>query len=425
MRPELTPLQIAFTDNPLVGGSFLTARLTALKVIGKYIWLLFFPVHLSADYSYNQIPLFTGNLRTWGDWQVAFTALVIGAVGLLAVYSWRRDRRWLFFIGLGALGLAPVSNIAKLIGTIMAERFLYIPAVAFAGCMVLTGLLVVHRFPSAERRVIPVIALLITLTFCIRTWARNSDWATSRTMWASMAKTVPNSYKAHAFFFGSTIDEALNDCEAALAIVRPLPDRMSTPVPYINAGVAYRKKGEAVAQTSPADAARWYHRSLDTLFEGQRIARAVGFRHSDLDEQLGVTYTRLRDYSLAIRALRDAQRLDTKEEMTRELSDAYVQSGDTHNGEIALWEGILADPGNQHISGWLLDLYQRSEAGSCALQPQPGGWAMNPSCPLVHDELCSASAAVFRNFQGRGLAPQAAELRNAGISQFGCSAELY
>jgi hypothetical protein len=44
------------TDNPLFTTDFLTARLTALKVLGKYLALLVWPWPLSADYSYNQIP---------------------------------------------------------------------------------------------------------------------------------------------------------------------------------------------------------------------------------------------------------------------------------------------------------------------------------------------------------------------------------
>jgi protein O-mannosyl-transferase len=50
-----------FVDNPLVGADFLTARLTAAKVIIKYIGLLLWPRSLSWDYSYNQVPL-----TTWG-----------------------------------------------------------------------------------------------------------------------------------------------------------------------------------------------------------------------------------------------------------------------------------------------------------------------------------------------------------------------
>ena len=69
---------VAFTDNPLVGADFWTARLTAVKVLGKYLWLLFWPARLSCDYSYNQIPLVSWSLNRWEDWQ-AIVALVVYA----------------------------------------------------------------------------------------------------------------------------------------------------------------------------------------------------------------------------------------------------------------------------------------------------------------------------------------------------------
>ena len=47
-----------FGDNPLVGADFWTARMTAVKVIGRYLTLLAWPAQLSFDYSFNEIPLF-------------------------------------------------------------------------------------------------------------------------------------------------------------------------------------------------------------------------------------------------------------------------------------------------------------------------------------------------------------------------------
>ena len=52
--PELVG---SFYDNPLLYADFFTARLTAIKVLGEYVWLLLWPVRLSCDYSYNQIPV--------------------------------------------------------------------------------------------------------------------------------------------------------------------------------------------------------------------------------------------------------------------------------------------------------------------------------------------------------------------------------
>ena len=90
--------------------------------------LLFWPGRLSADYSYNQIPLIhAGDLGA-----LAGVAVCIGvaAVGIGAFF---RNKPVFFFVGLFFVALAPVCNVFLKIGTIMAERFLYLPALGFAG----------------------------------------------------------------------------------------------------------------------------------------------------------------------------------------------------------------------------------------------------------------------------------------------------
>ena len=53
----LPAAQPVYVDNMIKAAGFWTARLTALKVIGLDLWLLAWPLDLSSDRSYNQIPL--------------------------------------------------------------------------------------------------------------------------------------------------------------------------------------------------------------------------------------------------------------------------------------------------------------------------------------------------------------------------------
>ncbi len=65
---------IPFADNPLVNAGFWTARLTAIKVIGHFLGLFLWPAHLSADYSFNAVPIFGGQASNWEDVQGAHRA---------------------------------------------------------------------------------------------------------------------------------------------------------------------------------------------------------------------------------------------------------------------------------------------------------------------------------------------------------------
>ena len=95
-----------FVDNPLTGASFVIARLTALKVLAKYVWLLVWPGTLSWDYSYNQVPLVRQVARQ--DWA---RFLTVGAALAIAVVLFRKNRLCFFFIGFALVAIAPVSNL--------------------------------------------------------------------------------------------------------------------------------------------------------------------------------------------------------------------------------------------------------------------------------------------------------------------------
>jgi tetratricopeptide (TPR) repeat protein len=415
-RPDIAPLHIPFTDNPLVGADFWTARLTAFKVIGKYIALLLFPGRLSSDYSYHQIPVDV-------DWQVAAALAACIAIAGLAVYGWRKDRRWFFFIALGAIGLAPTANLAKLIGTIMAERFLYVPAMGFAGCLVLTILAVSRRFPKPEQ-VLAVAVTVFCLAFGWRTYARNLDWADQRSMSQGMVAAAPGSYKGHAFYFGS-LDDSVRHVEVALRILQGLPDEQNSPVAYINAGKWFRDKGQTLASAAPSESAAWFQRSLEVLLHGQRILKAIHQSRFEIDEQLGLTYSKLGNYPNALEAFQTALRQNFTEDLTREVSATFLQMGNVYQAEVALWRGLLMAPDNRHFAAWLIDIYARSDPGSCALQSQSATRNVNLACAMVREQACAASAGVARMFREAGQQSASVQFRDAGIAQFGCAAGQY
>jgi len=62
------PAEFPFVDNPITGADFWTGRLTAIKVLARYLWLTICPLKLSADYSYAEIPLAHGSLEDWIAW---------------------------------------------------------------------------------------------------------------------------------------------------------------------------------------------------------------------------------------------------------------------------------------------------------------------------------------------------------------------
>ena len=195
---------IDYADNPLVRAGFWTARLTAVKVVGKCLWLFLWPARLSADYSYNAVPLFGWRFSNWEDAKALIAlAVMLGAalLALLLAVRWRRTGKpLLFFLLFFFVALSPISNLIVLIGSIMAERFLYLPSVGLAGCIV-AAVYALGRRRSLQRRVAAPFGWaalgLVSLVFTARTHIRNFDWQDSLTLWTSAVDVCPGSAKPH------------------------------------------------------------------------------------------------------------------------------------------------------------------------------------------------------------------------------------
>jgi tetratricopeptide (TPR) repeat protein len=436
----------AFIDNPLVAADFWTARLTAVRVIGKYLWLLVWPVRLSADYSYNQIPVFAWHFRTWGDWATLVTLAISGVSLVLALLTRRRSPALFFFILMFFAALAPTSNVFLLIGTIMAERFLYLPAICLAGCLALGIGAVAGRMAPTSGRVFTVAAMVsVSLCFAGRTFARNFDWLNDHTLWTAAAEAAPDSYKPYNGLAAQALAAKPPDLDAAaaatdreLAVLNSMPVELGSARPYATAGSAYRKKGDAA--NSAAEKAVWYRKGLAALERGQQVDRFEGRRIEAMSAargervrsgwdplylDLGLTYLRLDDPKSAVDAFAYGRSLSTAPEFFEQMSHAYRALGDRRQAAISLLEGLVYDPSWTGFASQLADLYKETEPGSCALRQSGNGESLDLACPLVHDELCTASRNIQRLHVQRAEADKAGAIANSAVRELGCPAELF
>lgn len=437
----------AFVDNPLVGGDFWTARFTALKVLGKDLWLLVCPIHLSADYSYNQIPL-----ATWHDWRVLASLVVCAALTVGAVIGYRRQKAACFFIVLLFAALAPTANIFMLIGTISANRFLYLPAAAAAGLLTIALAAAARRLPRSRSIFSAAIALLCTV-FAVRTFARNFDWYDNASLWNSTVKTAPNSVRSYRSLADDALarkdyDRAIGEAERAVAIVDSLPDNLNYYQAYATLGTAYLAKGISVAPSTPdassvntPQSEEWYRKALAALLRARRIDRAAAEQIRDysaaagktiayggyypLYADLGHTYARLKDFPAAIGAYREALVLHPDANLYDEISASYRAMHDSRQSEIALLEGVLFDLRNTRLAAELVEVYRRSDPESCAVQVTNGSPSLNFACPMVREQMCQAARNVVQLHRDRGDQPAATQMLRSAIGALGCPAAMF
>jgi tetratricopeptide (TPR) repeat protein len=189
-----------FGDNPMISAGFWTARLTAIKVIGKYLWLFIWPVRLSPDYSYNALPLFGWHPAQWEDAKALIALGFCVGAAVLAGRWYHTNKPLFFFLTFFFVALAPTSNLAILIGSIMAERFVYLPSIGLAGCVVAAIWALSRQVPHKrllDMRAVWITVALLCLACAARTYARNSDWLDDRTLWSSAEDVCPGSAKVH------------------------------------------------------------------------------------------------------------------------------------------------------------------------------------------------------------------------------------
>jgi tetratricopeptide (TPR) repeat protein len=237
-----THLEILFLQNPLAGAGFWTARLTAVKVIGKLAWLFVWPARLSADYSFNAVPLFAWRL----DWEdaAALVALALCLTGALAAVRWRRSHRAAsFFIAFFFVAIAPTANLVMPIGSIMAERFFYLGSIGLAGCAVAALRLLGRRLSRrglTARQVLWSATGLLCLAFGARTYARNLDWRDARALWTSAVRISPAAVLAHnnlgtVWMAMGRLPDAMAEFQTALRILPTCADA------HFNLGLALLK----------------------------------------------------------------------------------------------------------------------------------------------------------------------------------------
>lgn len=240
--------EIAWLDNPLAHTS-LAARIgTASMILVDSLAQMIAPLQLAADYSYAQIPL-VGSLADPRLW------IALGVLAAAGGVLWELRRSTPAAAGGALFFLAAFSLTANLlfpIGTIRAERLLYLPSVGF--CLV-AGAGAAWALARNPRGALAVIAMVV-LVFGARTWARNGEWHSDETLFAATLQASPRSAKVH-HNLGALREEAHDWREAALWFRRALAIYPDYDDAAFGIGHSFDRRD------MKAGAMRWYGRALE------------------------------------------------------------------------------------------------------------------------------------------------------------------
>ena len=280
----INPGSVTMLDNPLIAASSWQRIATAIKIIGNYLALLLFPIRLSADYSFNQIPVST---TFFAPGLLCSLFLIVITLGL-AFWCSRRVRILSFSIFFFFITVSVTSNLLIIIGTIMAERLLYIPSLGFCifvvalGQTSLAGVLQKRRIFCSYSLLIIITLLLISL-YAMRTWIRNEDWRDEAHLFSGVVRNAPESARGHnqmavVHFQNGDYEMALKEAKRAVEIH---PDYKEA---HYCLGTTYNKIGH-------------YDKAIVELTRAIRIHH----RYPSALLNLGISYHYLKQYDKAIK----------------------------------------------------------------------------------------------------------------------------
>lgn len=182
-------------NNPFINASSEQRLATILLSWLYYLRLFFVPIHLSYDYNYNQIPL-----TNFTDWKVILSVCIHLALIVVALYFYKRKSIYSFAILFYFITFSILSNFFFNIGTIFADRFIFIPSIGFCIMVVIFGFSLCEKLISTGkekfiRGTVFTFFLIIFLLFSIRNIARCRDWKDNNTLFIADTEGAPNSAK--------------------------------------------------------------------------------------------------------------------------------------------------------------------------------------------------------------------------------------
>lgn len=175
---------------------------TIFYTLWKYVQLLFVPHPLTHDYYPKQIPM-----MTFGSPGALLGLVLYGFLAWYVLSGFRRRDPVRFGILFYLLTISIVSNIVFPVGTMMGDRFAFMPSVGF--CIAISALLL--QFFGKNLRVALGVLSAVLLLFSLKTLMRNPDWASNETLFFADAKVSVNSAKIHNACGGVLFDRAVKE----------------------------------------------------------------------------------------------------------------------------------------------------------------------------------------------------------------------
>lgn len=444
---------------PLLGMSYFECKMTAIKIMGRLLMLLTWPQNLCSDYSYSEIPNFSYTFKQgWHDVQAILALIALLGIAYLAYKLYTRNRPAFFMIGFFFAASLPTSNFFLTIGSVMAERFMYLPLMGFTGIVALGVFALAKKIFETLKvydeddfpwySVIPSVLLSIVLVvYGIRTYLRNPVWKNDRALWEDAITKSPNAFRCYQSLAFALYEEGLLDGvparnvdrrengsdtrgmialdEAGIKIVSKLPNQLNSSRMYLHLGMYYQLKADTLCTPGPnetlqipPEAIELYKKSILTLEDGIKVDRAFNELNKIKQKNRGdppelindaglgpiygtlaMAYARLGMTNEALLRLYYGMQLDpTDADNYARLGMIQFQNRDYDNAAIGMIQAVLLDGARNDVWGYLPRAYLQLNSPAAILTAPGGRYQLNTGDPRLNEHMFEAYRRYIRTF---------------------------
>jgi tetratricopeptide (TPR) repeat protein len=363
---------------------------------------------------------------------------LLACLGGLALLPWARRRHppLSFFLAFFAIAFLPVSNLLFPIGTILAERLLYLPSVGLVGAVAVVLSALARRIPDgndARFRALVATTGLVIVVLGIRTFRRNQDWRDELSLWTSAAQASPNSYKVHvgrslALLRSPQGQERLGEVIEILERGRAIVESQGLPAKYRplslyhNLGVSYLNQARAHHQSDPAAARRGYERAADVLTKTIAIEDTLVL---STPEERATHALLLATALLGLdRPVEALEHIDRALALRPDDPNAYeararalVQQGRFEDAAISVDTAIVLGVDTPSLWSLAKEIYDRLAPREPALVEEHGQTLLARGHPMVNAHLLAASRELARRLVAHGERDKALRVRDIAASR--------
>ncbi|MBL4654256.1 MAG: tetratricopeptide repeat protein [Bacteroidia bacterium] len=380
---------LAPIDNTIAASLNYSQRFaTPVYILMLYLKLLVVPHPLIYDYSYKMI-----DIVEWTNWKAILSFLIHIGLAIWAFKGFRNKDKIAYGIWIYVIPLSLVSNIVILIGSTMAERFLFIPSLGFSFALIFLLIkffkieeesgFTISEMIKKNKSLISIVAIILVF-YCFKTVTRNEVWKDNFTLYSADIENTAKSARANLFYGQELLEmgkvesdpgkkkEFFDDTKKYISKAGVIDPTYSDV--WLNLGIAYVESGDN-----------------QTAIQNYQKVITIDPKYDKAYYNMGNAYFNLKDWNKAEETYRKAF------EINPQYVKAYYNLGNVYlklnrNKEAVQYydKALILDPGYVDIYNNKGNALTNMDEYEKAVEVYKKAISINPNGPMLYNNMGNA-----------------------------------